>query len=169
MTARPESGSFRAPRDPSRPDSGIMAARELRQRKLDETRQVLAERELVVQHEAAQLSAAESRVRMVLLQMDAAQRATPGVSLAVAVLGDLERLLQRCEAEVSVQRERLEIARTEADTARGAVAAAHQQVRALELVLEARAAERAEKERRVEIRLADETAARVHTQNLVSR
>jgi len=57
--------------------------------------------------------------------------------------------------------------RGEADEARGAVAAAHQAVRALELVLEARAAERAEKVRRAELRDADEIAARVH-QNKVS-
>jgi hypothetical protein len=36
-------------------------------------------------------------------------------------------------------------------------------------VLQARAAERAEKQRRVELRLADETAARVHAQNLAPR
>jgi flagellar biosynthesis chaperone FliJ len=147
----------------------MFVALDQRHRKLDEARQALAERELLVQHEAEQLAAAESRVRMVLLQMDAAQATRPGFALAVDVLGDLERLLQRCEAEVSMQRERLQIARGEAETARGAVAVAHQQVRALELVLEARAAARAEKERRAEIRLADETAARVHSQNLVAR
>jgi hypothetical protein len=36
-------------------------------------------------------------------------------------------------------------------------------------VLESRAAARAEKARRVEIRLADETAARVHSRKLVAR
>jgi hypothetical protein len=42
-------------------------------------------------------------------------------------------------------------------------------VRALEVVLAARAAERAEKARRAEVVLADETAARVHTRNTVKR
>jgi hypothetical protein len=84
------------------------------------------------------------------------------------VLGDLERLLKWCEMQVIAERERLDAARGEAEVARGAVAAAHQQVRALELVLEARAAERAQKQRREEIRLADETAARVHAQNLTN-
>jgi hypothetical protein len=152
-----------------RPDAALEVALEQRQRVLDQERKVLAERDLVVQEQAAQLSAAESRVRMVLMQIDSAQRPLLGVSLAVGVLGDLERLLDWCEVEVAVQKERLEIARGEADSARGAVAVAHQQVRALELVLEARAAERAEKQRRIELRLADETAARVHSQNLVSR
>jgi hypothetical protein len=148
-----------------RPDAALEVALEQRQRKLDEERQVLAERELVVAQEASALQVAESRVRMVLHQMDAAQAPLAGVPLAVGLLGELERLLHWCEAHVVAQRERLEAARAEADQARGAVAVAHQQVRALELVLEARAAERAEKVRRVEIRLADETAARVHAQH----
>jgi len=152
-----------------RPDAALEVALEKRQRVLDQERRVLAERDLAVQEQAAQLSAADSRVQMVLRQIDAAQQPVPGVSLAVAVLGDLERLLDWCEVQVAIQKERLEIARGEADTARGALAVAHQQVRALELVLEARAAERAEKQRRVELRLADETAARVHSQNSVSR
>jgi Flagellar FliJ protein len=152
-----------------RPDAALEVALEQRQRVLDQERLVLAQRDLALQERATQLSAADSRVRMVLRQIDAAQRPVPGVSLAVAVLGDLERLLDWCEAQVAIQKERLEIARGEADTARTAVAVAHQQVRALELVLEARAAERAEKQRRVDLRLADETAARVHSQNSVSR
>jgi flagellar FliJ-like protein len=151
----------------SRPDSALIVAHEQRQHKLDQERQVLAERELVVQQEFEALSAAEARVRMVLRQMDAAQSPVHGVPLAVAVLGDLERLLQWCEAQVVAQREVLNAATGEADVAREAVAAAHQQVRALELVLEARAAERAEKVRRAELRLADETAARVHAQNVL--
>jgi hypothetical protein len=152
-----------------RPDAALEVALEQRQRKLDEERHTLAERELVVQEQAGVLAAAEARVRMVLLQIDAAQIPVAGVPLAVAVLGDLERLLQWCEAQVLMQYERLNAARGEADEARGAVANAHQQVRALELVLQARAAERAEKQRRVELRLADETAARVHAQNLAPR
>src|SRR6266567_4816382 len=149
------------------PDAALEVALEQRQRRLDEERQVLAERELVVQEQARLLAATESRVRMVLLQIDAAQTPVHGIPLPVRVRGDRERLLQWCEAQVVIQQRNLEVARGESDEARGAVALAHQQVRALELVLEARAAERVEKQRRVEIRLADETAARVHTQNLV--
>ena len=152
-----------------RPDAALEVALEQRQRALDQQRQALAERDLAVQEQAALLGAAEARVRMVLMQLDAVQRPVPGLALAVTVLGDLERLLDWCEVQVAVQRERLDVARGEADTARGAVAVAHQQVRALELVLQARAAERAEKERRAELRLADETAARVHSQKAVSR
>ena len=151
----------------SRPDSALIVAREQRQQKLDQERQVLAERELIVQQQMELLSTAEARVRTVLREMDAAQSPVQGVPLAVAVLGNLERLLQWCEAQVLVQREALHAATGQADLAREAMAAAHQQVRALELVLEARAAERAEKVRRVELRLADETAARVHAQNVV--
>ena len=151
------------------PDAGLEAALEQRRHRLDAERQVLAERELTVQHEAALLDAAESRVRMVLAQIEAAQNPTPGVPLPVAVLGDLERLLQWCESQVLVRRAALQTARASADEARGGVANAHQAVRALELVLEARAAERAEKQRRVELRDADETAARVHAQNQVVR
>jgi hypothetical protein len=152
-----------------RPDAALEVALEQRQRALDQHRQALAERDLAVQEQAALLGAAEARVRMVLMQLDAVQRPVPGLALAVTVLGDLERLLDWCEVQVALQRERLDVARSEADTARGAVAVAHQQVRALELVLQARAAERAEKQRRAELRLADETAARVHSQKAVSR
>lgn len=130
---------------------------------------MLAERELVFQEQAQSLSAAQARVRMILMQIDSAQAPAAGVPLPVSVLSDLERVLQWCEAQVVVEQERYDAAREETDAARGAVALAHQHVRALELVLEARAAERAEKQRRMENRLADETAARVHAQNAVAR
>jgi flagellar biosynthesis chaperone FliJ len=151
------------------PDAGLEAALEQRRHKLDAERQVLAERELAVQHEASLLASADTRVRMVLQQMAAAQQPSAGVPLAVALLGELERLLQWCEQQVIAQRHALEAARAVAEEARGAVAVAHQQVRALELVLESRAAERAEKQRRNEIRLADETAARVHARQQAAR
>src|SRR5919197_1491304 len=97
----------------------------------------------------------------------------PDVALEVA-LEQRQRVLDQerqalAERDLAVQeqaalhKQRLDVARGEADTARGAVAVAHQQVRALELVLEARAAERAEKQRRAELRLADEAAARLHS------
>jgi flagellar biosynthesis chaperone FliJ len=82
-------------------------------------------------------------------------------------LGDLERLLDWCEVQVLVQRDRLDTIRAEAEEARGELAVAHQGVRALELVLQARKAERAEKQHRAELRMADETAARVHSRNTV--
>jgi hypothetical protein len=77
-------------------------------------------------------------------------------------------LLGWCEEQVLVQRRQFEAARSEADEARGFVATAHQQVRALELVLEARAAERAERVHRAELRQADETAARVHSTRVMA-
>lgn len=152
-----------------RPDAALEVALEQRQMRLDQERQVLAERELVFQQQAQTLSAAQARVRMILLQMDTAQSPVAGVPLAVGVLSELERLLQWCEAQVALEQERYDAVREETDVARGAVAVAHQHVRALELVLEARAAERAEKQRRIENRLADETAARIHAQNAVTR
>jgi hypothetical protein len=152
-----------------RPDQALEVALGQRQRLLDDAQQVFSGHERAVQEHARLLGAAQSRVQMVLHQIDAAQRPAPGVPLPVAMLADLERLLDWCEVQVLVQRERMDVARAEADLARGAVAAAHQQVRALELVIEARAAERAEKVRRSELRLADETAARVHTRNVVPR
>jgi flagellar protein FliJ len=152
-----------------RPDAGLEAALDQRRTRLDQERQVLAERELALQQQAARVAEAEARVRMVLMQMDAAQQPVPGAPLAVLMLSDLEQLVRWCETQVRAERERLGAMRAEANEARGAVAAAHQQVRALELVLEARAAERAEKQRRAELRLADETAARVHSQKVASR
>jgi hypothetical protein len=148
-----------------RQDAALEVALDQRRRRLDLERRVLAERELVVQHQAGLLASAESRVRMVLQQIDAAQQPATGVALPVELLGELEHLLQWCEVQVAVQQQRVEVARGEADKARGTVAAAHQQVRALELVLEARAAERAERARQAEARLADETAAQVHARN----
>ena len=131
------------------PDAGLEAALDQRRRKLDLERQVLAEREIAVQQQAAVLAAAGSRVRMVLSQIEFAQQPAPGIALPVALLGELEQLLRWCEAQVVAQRAHLEALRSEAD--------------------EARAAERAEKQRRIEIREADETAARVHAQKVGTR
>ena len=152
-----------------RPDTALEVALGQRQRVLEEAQQVFSEHERAMQEQARLLGAAQSRVQMVLHQIDAAQRPVPGVPLPVAMLADLERLLDWCEVQVLVERERMDEARAEAEVARGAVAAAHQQVRALELVLAARAAEREEKVRRTEVVLADETAARVHSRNSVIR
>jgi len=152
-----------------RPDSALIVALGQRHRVLEEAQQVFSEHERALQAQARLLAVAQARVQMVLHQIDAAQRPVPGVPLAVTMLADLERLLDWCEVQVLVQRERLDEVRVEAEVARGAVAAAHQNVRALELVLAARAAEREEKARRAELVLADETAARVHTRNAVSR
>ena len=153
----------------SRPDAALEVALDQRQRVLDNAQLVHSEHTRLVQEQARHLAAAEARVRMVLGQIDAAQRPLPGVPLAVGVLGDLERLLDWCEVQVLVQRERMAEVIGEAELARGALAVAHQQVRALELVLQARKAERAEIEHRAELRLADETAARVHTRNVEAR
>jgi flagellar biosynthesis chaperone FliJ len=148
-----------------RPDAGLQVALEQRHRVLDQERQVLSEHERALHEQALALQAAQARVQMVLQQIEAAQRPTPGVPLAVALLGHLERLLDWCEVQVEVQQQRYAEVHGETEQARGAVAVAHQGVRALELVLEARAAERAEKVQRAEIRTADETAARVHARN----
>jgi hypothetical protein len=151
------------------PDTALEVALEQRQRLLDQERQVLSERRRALHEQARVLHTAQARVQMVLQQIDAAQRPPPGLPLAVAVLGDLERLLDWCEVQVGVQKQHHTEVHAETVLARGAVAVAHQGVRALELVLEARAVERAEKVQRAEIRIADETAARVHTQNAKPR
>src|SRR6266545_3945239 len=101
-----------------------------------------AARELALHQQAQALFVAQSRVRMVLGQIDAAQRPLPGVPLAVGVLGDLETLLDWCKVQVMVQHERLQAVQADADEARGWMASAHQAVKALEGVLAKRAAER---------------------------
>src|ERR1700704_6455275 len=154
---------------PHRTDAALEVALGQRQRVLEDAQQVFSEHERALQEQARLLAAAQSRVQMVLHQIDAAQRPLAGVPLAVSVLADLERLLDWCEVQVLVQRDRMDEVRVEAEAARATLAAAHQNVRALELVLAARAAEREEKARRAELVLADETAARVHTRNMVSR
>jgi hypothetical protein len=153
---------------PHKADAGLHVALEQRRRVLDDAQAVLAQRDRAVHEQAQALEAAQARVRMVLLQMDAAQRPAVGVPLPLGVLGDLERLLDWCEVQVLVQQDRLQAVQAEADAARGELATAHQGVRALELVLEARARERAERAHREELRLADETAARVHQRRLVA-
>jgi hypothetical protein len=150
---------------PHKADAGLLVALEQRQRALDETQAVLSQRTRFVQQHIQRVDAAEARVGMVLAQMDAAQRPAPGTALPVVTLGDLEILLDWCEVQVLVEREKLANAQVELEQARADVATAHQGVRALELVLQARAAERAEKLRREELRMADETAARVHACN----
>jgi Flagellar FliJ protein len=148
-----------------RPDAGLEVALEQRRQTFDFAQQALAERERSLQVQAQALADAQARVRMVLMQMDATQRPAVGMSLPVDVLGDLERLLDWCEVQVLVQEQRLHDVQVETDEARGVVATAHQAVKALELVLAKRAAERAELRRRQELRDADETAARVHARN----
>lgn len=152
-----------------RPDTALEVALGQRQRVLGDAQQLLSGHERALQDQASVVGTALARVDMVLMQIDAAQRPAPGVALEVAVLGDLERLLDWCEVQVYVERERLIAVQADTDVARQGVASAHQQVRALELVLEARAAERAEKLHRAELVLADETAARVHSRKAVLR
>jgi flagellar biosynthesis chaperone FliJ len=152
-----------------RPDASLEVALEQRQRVMDDAQAAMSQHQRALHEQARVLAQAQSRVQMVLMQIDAAQRPTTGVPLPMTVLGDLERLLDWCEVQVEVQQQRLAQVRAEADVARSALAEAHQGVRALELVLEARRAERAEKVHRAELRLADETAARVHARNSVTR
>jgi flagellar biosynthesis chaperone FliJ len=149
-----------------RPDAGLEVALEQRRRILEDKQQALSECERNVLAASERVSAAQHRVRLVLDQIEAAQQPRPGQALPVSILGDLERLLRWCDEQVAIEQARLATIRAEADAARAEVAAAHQQVRALELVLEARAAERAERQRRAELRLADETAASVHARKL---
>jgi flagellar biosynthesis chaperone FliJ len=148
-------------------DAGLMVALEQRQRTLDDAQGVLSQRTRALREQAQAVQQAEARVHMVLAQMDAAQRPAPGLALPVTTLGHLEILLDWCEVQVALAQQKLAAVQAEADEARANVATAHQGVRALELVLEARAAARAEAVRRDELRMADETAARVHARNSV--
>ena len=121
-----------------RPDAALEVALEQRQRVMDDAQAALSLCERTVQEHAEAVMDARARVRLVLQQMDAAQRPEPGVPLPVALLGDLETLLDWCEVQVQVHEQRLSEAQAHADVARGDLAAAHQNVRALELVIEAR-------------------------------
>src|SRR6266542_1876976 len=97
-----------------RPDSALIVALGQRQRVLEEAQQVFSEHERALQEQARLLAVAQARVQLVLHQIDAAQRPVPGVPLAVTMLADLERLLDWCEVQVLVQRERLDEVRVEA-------------------------------------------------------
>jgi hypothetical protein len=151
-----------------RVDAALEVALDQRRQTFDRTQQEFSVRERAMHQQAQAVVAAQARVRMVLMQMDAAQRPVKGVALAIGVLADLEQLLDWCEMQVMVEQERLEMAETEANEARGWVATAHQAVRALELVLAKRIAERTELHRRQEIRDADEVAARVHARQVAA-
>src|SRR5919206_453887 len=129
---------------PRHPDAGLLVALDQRRRALEDTQRTMHAHVRRIEEELAVLANAQQRVQTVLQQIDDVQRPEAGQPLSVATLGDLERLLLRCEAQVAAQAERVAAVRAEADEARKAVAAAHQQVRALELVLENRAAPRAE-------------------------
>src|SRR3977135_2356248 len=107
-----------------RPDVALEVALDQRQRIMDEAQAALSHHERALQEQLRVLSEAQSRVNMVLLQIDAAQRPVPGAPLPVALLGDLERLLDWCEVQVLVQRDRLDTIRAEAEEARGAPAPA---------------------------------------------
>ncbi|HEV7663651.1 MAG TPA: hypothetical protein VGQ62_08965 [Chloroflexota bacterium] len=152
-----------------RPDAALEVALEQRQRVLDEAQGVMSHHERALREQARCVAEAHARVKMVLLQIDAAQRPAAGVPLPVAMLGDLERLLDWCEVQVLLQEQHMTEVRAAADEARGALAAAHQGVRALQTVLEARQVEREQAVRRAEVVTADETAARVHSRNAVRR
>ena len=154
---------------PRHPDAGLLVALDQRRRALEDAQRTMHIHARRIEEELAVLAGAEQRVQTVLNQIDDVQRPETGAPLSVATLGDLERLLLRCEAQVQAQAERVAAVQAEAAEARQAVAAAHQQVRALELVLEKRAAARAEARRRAEQRETDETAARVHARGLVRR
>jgi flagellar export protein FliJ len=154
---------------PRHPDAGLLVALDQRRRTLEDAQQAMYAHMRRINEELAVLALAEQRMQTVLHQMEDVQRPTEGERLSVETLGDLERLLLRCEAQVQAQAERLAVVQAQADESRKAVAAAHQQVRALELVLEKRAAARAEARSRAEQRETDETAARVHARGLVTR
>jgi flagellar export protein FliJ len=154
---------------PRHPDAALLVALDQRRRTLEDAQQAMYAHARRINEEVAVLAHAEQRVQNVLHQIDDVQRPAEGQPLSVDTLGDLERLLLRCEAQVRAQAERVAAVQAQAEESRKAVAAAHQQVRALELVLENRATARAEARRRVEQRETDETAARVHARGLVRR
>ncbi len=146
----------------SNPDAGLQVALEQRRRILETAQLELAERERVVMEEARHLAAIEARVAVAHSQL-AEAHAAPGRSVDVGKLSELDTFLQICERDAAAQSARLSVARSHSDDARQGVVAAHQQVRSLELVLEARAAARAEERRRSEARQADEIGSQLHT------
>ena len=124
-----------------RPDAALEVALEQRRRTFEQTQMVFSARQRAFHDQARAVGVALARVQMVLSQIEGAQRVLPGARLAVNKLSDLDGLLRWCEEQVRAERALLEDVRAASDEARGWVATAHQQVRALELVLEARAAE----------------------------
>src|SRR4026209_442694 len=100
-----------------RVDAALEVALTQRRQTFDRTQQEFSVRERAMQVQAQAFVAAQARVRMVLMQMDAAQRPVKGVTLAIGVLADLEQLLDWCEMQVLVEQERLETTQNEANEA----------------------------------------------------
>ncbi len=144
------------------PDGALEVALEQRRQVLETAQLELAARERVIQAEAERLASLDARVMLAEQEIVREHVHGGGRPLDVPKLGQLDVFLQRCERDAAAQRARLTAARDHADDARSTVVAAHQRVRSLELVLEARARERAERGRRGEVREADEVAARIH-------
>ncbi len=146
---------------PRNPDAALEVALEQRRRGLEVARLELAGRERTVQAEAARLARLDGRVAAAQAHLAAAHVAA-GQALDVAALCERDAFLQRCERDAADQSARLSAARSQAERARSQVVAAHQRVRSLELVLEARATARAERQRRAEARQTDEIATGRH-------
>jgi flagellar FliJ protein len=146
----------------TRPDAALEMVLEQRRGLLEEAQRELAARERAVAEEAQQLVLCEARVTSARRDLASEQGVAHGTRLDVGRLIELEAHLVRCESAVADQAARVEAARSRAEEARAEVVSAHQDVRALEVVLEARVAARLEEARRREAREANEIAARVH-------
>ncbi len=144
------------------PDAGLRVAFEHRRRLLEAAQLQLADRERVVQAEAQRLATIEGRVAVAQAQI-AEAHASFSATVDVAKLSELDAFLQICEQDAAAQKARVSAARSRAEDARLDVVAAHQRVRSLELVLEARAAARAEQRRRSDARQMDEIGTQQHT------
>lgn len=147
-------------------DAGLETVLEQRRRILETLQMELALRERTVQQETRRQRFREQRVADTRAEIAEAQNVREGGRLDVQRMHDLERGLLVCEDELANQVGRLQAAQLHATSARLEVVQAHQGVRAIELVLENRAAARAEDARRIEGRAADEVAARAHLKNV---
>lgn len=145
---------------PRPPDAGLKVVLDQRRRQLQEAQLALAEQERALQQEAQRLRIAETTVASVRNEMYQSQSPREGHRVNVSRLAELEQIADRCDSARAAQCTRVETAQREMEGRRLAVAEAHRGVRALDLILEARAKARAERHRRAELHDADELAAR---------
>ena len=140
-----------------KPDAGLEAVLDLRRETLDQVRLELAERQ-------RSYGAAADAERAAAAALDKAHavvhhlQASP--DLDVGDLLSASRYQDWCEVRHASAREASASAAAAVDAARTVVAEAHQRVRAIELVLQGRADERARTAGRVEARIADDIASR---------
>ena len=154
---------------PNRADSGLQTALDQRRQVLERVQVEMAARERMVAAEVERLEACQQRIAQIQEQVAEKQTPAEGTRLDVEALGELERVQMLYERLGAAQAAQVAQVRAYANQKRAELLHAHQGVRALEVVLERRAAVRKEHRHRADLRDADELAARTYASDFSGR